>query len=140
MYAEAVGRKIDVSNEMSWGSGKDMDCTEGEAAKIDGSWVSSVLGAHRDSRIEGLGDTRGLTGSGDGVRVLGVDSVTDDSSDVVGSVSGERMGEGPGKGGGTDLTGETGNSEDTTERLATDLGSGIFLVHRNAILRGPVGK
>ena len=102
--------------------------------------MSFVSGAHRDSRIEGLGDTRGLTGSGDGVRVLGVDSVTDDSSDVVGSVSGERMGEGPGKGGGTDLTGETGNSEDTTERLATDLGSGIFLVHRNAILRGPVGK
>jgi hypothetical protein len=53
--------------------------------------------------------------------------VTDDSSDVVGSVSGERMGEGPGKGGGTDLTGETGNSEDTTERLATDSGSGISL-------------
>jgi hypothetical protein len=59
--------------------------------------------------------------------VLGVDSVTDDSSDVVGSVSGERMGEGPGKGGGTDLTEVTGNSEDTTERLATDSGSGILL-------------
>jgi hypothetical protein len=37
------------------------------------------------------------------------------------------MGEGPGKGGGTDLTGKTGNSEDTTERLATDSGSGISL-------------
>ena len=31
-YAEAVGHKINVSNEISWGSGKDMDCTEGEAA------------------------------------------------------------------------------------------------------------
>jgi hypothetical protein len=104
--------------------------------------VSSVSGAHRDSRIEGLGGARGLAGSGDGVRVLGVDLVTDDSSDVIGSVSGERMGEGPGKGGGTvtDLTGETGNSEDTTERLATDSGNGIFLVHTNTILRGPVGK
>jgi hypothetical protein len=55
------------------------------------------------------------------VRVLGVDSVTDVSSDVVGSVSSERMGEGPGKGG-TDLTEETGNSKDTTERLAMDSG------------------
>jgi len=82
--------------------------------------VSSVSGAQRDSRIEGLGGARGL------VRVLGVDSVTDDSSDVVGSVSGERMGEGPGKGG-TDLTEVTGNSEDTTDRLATDSGSGILL-------------
>jgi len=53
--------------------------------------------------------------------VLRVDSVTDDSSDVVGSVSGERMGEGPGKGGGTELTGETG-------RLATDSGSGILAI------------
>jgi hypothetical protein len=38
VFAEMVGRKIDVSNEMSWGSGKDMDCshcTEGEAARID---------------------------------------------------------------------------------------------------------
>jgi hypothetical protein len=30
-----MGCKIDVSNEMSWGSGKDMDSTEGEAARID---------------------------------------------------------------------------------------------------------
>jgi hypothetical protein len=55
------------------------------------------------------------------VRVLGVDSVTDVSSDIIGSVSGERMGEHPGKGG-TELTEETGNSEDTTERLAMDSG------------------
>jgi hypothetical protein len=55
--------------------------------------------------------------------VLGVDSVTD-----VSSVSGERMGEGPASGkGGTDLTKETGNSKDTTERLAMDSGSGILL-------------
>jgi hypothetical protein len=101
--------------------------------------VSSVSGApgHRDSRIEGLGGARGLAGSDDGVRVLGVDSVMDDSSDIVGSVFGKRMGEGPAKGGGTDLTGETGSLEDTTERLATDSGSGIFLVHMNTILRGP---
>jgi len=59
--------------------------------------------------------------------VLAVDSVTDDSNDVVGSVTGEGMGEGLGKDGGTDLTGETGNSEDRTEGLATDAGSRIFL-------------
>ena len=59
--------------------------------------------------------------------MLGVDSATDDSSDVVGSTSGERMGEGPGNGGGTDLTVETGNSENTAERFATDSGSGILL-------------
>jgi hypothetical protein len=35
VYAEAVGCKIDVSDKISWGSGKDMDCTEGEAARID---------------------------------------------------------------------------------------------------------
>jgi hypothetical protein len=52
--------------------------------------MSSVSGApgHRDSRIEGLGGARGLAGSGDGVRVLGVDSGTDDSSDIVGSIFG----------------------------------------------------
>ena len=41
--------------------------------------------------------------------------MTDDSRDVVGSVSGERMGDGPDKGGGIDLTEETDNSEDATE-------------------------
>ena len=86
--------------------------------------MSSVSGAHRDSRIEGLGGARGLAGD-DGVRLLGVDSVTEVSSDVVGSVSGERMGEGPGKGVGMDPTEVTDTSEDTTERLATDSGSGI---------------
>jgi hypothetical protein len=38
------------------------------------------------------------------------------------------MREGPGKGGGTDLTEVTGNLEDMTERLAMDSGSGILLV------------
>jgi hypothetical protein len=33
-YLAASGRK-GVSNEMSWVSGKDMDCTKGEAARID---------------------------------------------------------------------------------------------------------
>ena len=56
--------------------------------------MSSVSGAHRDSRIEGLEGTRG-------VMVLGVDSVTDVV--VVGSVSGGPMGEGPGKDGAIDL-------------------------------------
>jgi hypothetical protein len=37
------------------------------------------------------------------------------------------MRKGPGKGGGTDLTEVAGNSEDATERLATDSGSGIRL-------------
>jgi hypothetical protein len=35
--------------------------------------VSSVSGAHTDSRIERLGGARGLAGSGDGVRVLEVE-------------------------------------------------------------------
>ena len=69
-----------------------------------------------DSRIEGLGGARG-------VRALGVDSVADDSSDVVGSVPSERMEKGPGK------AEETDDSEDTTERLATDSGSGIPLMN-----------
>ena len=85
--------------------------------------MSSVSGAHIDDLIE---SARGLGGRGGGVRELGVDSVTDDSSVVVvGSVSGERMGEGSGKGGGTGLTEGTGNSDGTTEGLATDSGSEI---------------
>jgi hypothetical protein len=43
----------------------------------------------------------------------------------ISSVSGERMGEGPGKGGGADLTKVAGNSEDIAERFATDSESGI---------------
>ena len=56
-----------------------------------------------------------------GIRLLGVDSVTDISGNVVGRVSGERMSEEPGKGGGTDLTEVTGNSENmmATRCLAT---------------------
>jgi hypothetical protein len=78
-----------------------------------------LWGGVKDEWIEGLGGAR--------VRELGVNSVTDDSSDVVGSVSSKQMGEGPGKGGRTDFTEVTDNSEDTTERLATDSGSGILL-------------
>ena len=53
--------------------------------------------------------------------------MTEVSSDVIGSVSGKRMGEGPGKRGGTDLTEVTDDSEDTTEGPATDLGSGMHM-------------
>lgn len=86
--------------------------------------MSSVSGAHKDSRIEGLG---GL--ARDGVRLLGVDSVTDDSNDVVGSDSGGPMDEGPGRDERTDLgglAGETGSSGATTEGLDTDSGSSMF--------------
>jgi hypothetical protein len=62
--------------------------------------------------------------------VLGVDSVTHD--DVVGSVSGALIGEGPGNGGGED----TGNPGGTTEGLATDSGRWIFL----AILVGDTDR
>jgi hypothetical protein len=37
VYAEAVGHKKNVSNKMSGPSGKAMDCTEGEARRIDDS-------------------------------------------------------------------------------------------------------
>ena len=62
MYAEAVDHKIDVSNEISCDSGKDMDCTEGKPLELMAMEV-----------------------------------------------------------------GETGDLEDTTERLATDSGRGIHL-------------
>jgi len=66
--------------------------------------VSSVSSAHRDSRIEGLDGARGgLAERRDGVMVLGVDSVT--VVVIVGNDSGGPMGEGPGKGGGTNLIG-----------------------------------
>lgn len=88
--------------------------------------------------LVGLEGTRGvLAVRRDGVIELGVDSVTDDSSDVVGSESGGPMGEGPGKGSGTELIEVTegtgrrgvtagrseGNSVDKTEGLNTDPGS-----------------
>jgi hypothetical protein len=37
LCVEAVGCRKEESNEMSGPSGKAMDCTEGEARKIDGS-------------------------------------------------------------------------------------------------------
>ena len=89
--------------------------------------MSSVSGAHRDIRIEGLGGARGPAGCVGGVRALGVNSVTDVSSDIVSGVSGEQMGEGPGKRGGKDLAEVTGDSEEMTERPATDSGSGTRL-------------
>jgi hypothetical protein len=60
-----------------------------------------LWGGVKDEWIEGLGGAQ--------VRELGVNSVTDDSSDVVSSVSSKQMGEGPGKGGGTDFTEVTDN-------------------------------
>ena len=77
--------------------------------------MSSVSGAHRDSRIEGLDGG----GRPERVMVLGVDSVTDDSNDVDGSVSGRPIGEGPGRYGGTGLMGlvaETGGSGTSADR------------------------
>lgn len=73
--------------------------------------------------------------------VLGVDSVTDDNNDVVGSDPGWPMGEGPGKDGGIELmdlvedTGRSGSavglSDDNSlarrEGLEKDSGSGMFL-------------
>jgi hypothetical protein len=129
-----VGHKIDVSNEMSWGSGKGMrrDRTKGKPLELM-IRRCHLLRVPTDSRIEGLGGARRLAGWGDGVRVLGVDSVTDDSSDVVGSVSGERMGkvlvrvlDGSYK---RLVIGNSDNTlKDTTERLATGPESGIHLV------------
>jgi hypothetical protein len=78
--------------------------------------VSSVSGAHRDSRIEGLEGTRGR-----------LDSVTDD---VVGGSS-EGIGEGPGKYSGTGLmdraagTGGIGTSADRSNGNSTDEGEGL---------------
>jgi hypothetical protein len=70
LYAEAVGRKKEVLNEMTGPSGKAIDCTEGEARRIDDSYVSSVSGAHRDSRIEGLEGARELAVRRERARVL----------------------------------------------------------------------
>jgi hypothetical protein len=89
--------------------------------------VSSVSGAHKDSRIEGL------EGTGGGVMVLGVDSVTD--TVIIGSVSGGPMGKGPGKDGAKDLidlAADRGRSErnsvERREGLDTeDSGRGTFL-------------
>ena len=74
--------------------------------------MSSVSGAHRDSGIVGLEDGE----RPEGVMVLGVDPVTDDSNVDVG---GEPIGEGPGRYGGTGLIGlaaETGGSGTSADR------------------------
>ena len=69
--------------------------------------MSSVSGAHRDSRIEGLDGTRGGLGVRcDSVMVLGVDSVIVVVVTVVDNVTGI-MGEGLGKGGETNVIGLT---------------------------------
>jgi hypothetical protein len=108
---------------MSGPSGNAMDCTEGEARRMDDSYVSSVSGAHRDSRIEVL---VGLAVRREGVRVLGVDSVIKD--EVVGSVSGGPMGEeGPGKGGTTDPADLGAETRDPEGTLNTDSGSWVSL-------------
>ena len=124
-----MGRKKEVSNEMSGPSGKAIDCTEGEARRIDDSYVSSVSGAHRDSRIEGLEGARELAVRREVVRVVGVDSVIEGNNDVVGSESGGPMGEGPGKGGTADLTklAEVTGDEGAGEGLNTDAGRGTSL-------------
>jgi hypothetical protein len=61
------------------------------------------------------------------MRVLG--AVTEDSNDVVSSVSGERMGDRPGKGGTTDLLGlaEITGDEGVGEGLNMDAGSSVSL-------------
>ena len=120
--------------------------------------MSSVSGAHRDSRIEGLdGTPGGLAERRDGVMVLGVDSVT--VVVIVGNDSGGPMGEGPGKGGGTNLIGlaEDGgrcgtvagrserNSIDRREGLDTeDSGSAtslaIIVVETDGVLSMSVGE
>ena len=67
-----MGRKNEVSNDVSRGSGIAIDCAEGDARNTDESYDLSVSGAHNDSGIEGL----------DGVIDLGSDEET-----VVGTVS-----------------------------------------------------
>ena len=78
--------------------------------------MSSVSGAHRDSRIDGL------EGTGGAVMVLGVDSVTDVV--VVGSVSGGPMGEGPGKDGAIDLI-DLAADGGRSERNSTETREGL---------------
>ena len=88
--------------------------------------MSSVSGAHRDSRIEGLEGARELVVQREGVRVLGVESVIEGNNDVVGSDSGAPMDEGPGKGGTADLAESTGD-EGAGEGLNMDAGRGMSL-------------
>jgi len=85
--------------------------------------VSSVSVAHRDSGIEGLRGTRGGLAR-DGVMVVGVDSVIDDSSDVVGSDSIGPMGEGAGRDKGMDLMDLTDSAEESGGTGTTTGGSG----------------
>lgn len=120
---------------------------------MDDSYVSSVSGAQRDSRIDGLDGTRGLAERRDGVMELGVDSVTVDNNVVVGRVSGRPMDEGPGKDGGIELrdlvedTGRRGrtaglsdgNSLPMREGLDTDPGSGMSLALTLVALEVVVG-
>ena len=79
---------------------------------MDDSYVSFVSGAYRNARIEGLVE---LAARREGVRVLGVDLVTED--ETAGSVSGGPMDEeGPGKGGTTgptDIAVETSGPDGT---------------------------
>jgi hypothetical protein len=52
--ADALGRRKDVSKDMSGPSGNATDCTDGEAARMEDSYDSSLSEAHIEPWIEGV--------------------------------------------------------------------------------------
>lgn len=103
-----VGRKIDVSNEVSKPSGMAILGAVGEARKIEESYERSVSAAHSDSGIDGLerlgcSTVEGTVSEDGSLELVGV---TDDSVGLeivegvlgrLGGCSEEARGEGPGK-------------------------------------------
>lgn len=138
---DALGLSTVVSNEMSGPSGMATDSMDGEARSTEDSYVSSVSGAHSDSRTDGLWIDIGRL---DGVVGAGVTSstrvgVTDDSVTILGVLSNGVVGTGTvsvvdhsvvGPNVESESSGMKGLSEtlETSEKLSArsvDTGSGI---------------
>lgn len=101
----ALGRRPDVSKDVSGTSGTAIERIDGEARSIDDSYDRSVSSPHEDPSKEGL-DTDGLCKDEGTVKLISLDEgVTEDSVGVetdssgvsVRSGSGDGMEEGPGR-------------------------------------------
>ena len=144
VYGDPLGRRNDVSKDVSAPSGSASDCTDGDARKSDDSYDSSVSTPHRDSGIPGLDGVGGCSivdgtvgvSRSVGVGVIddsvGVDTVETEGNDPRGdSVVG--IGEGPG----IDTSGDS-SSDGTGEgdRIGSSTGDGASSDTDNGVTEG----
>lgn len=117
-YTEPLGRKNDVSKEVSRPSGSANDCTEGDARNSEDSYDSSDSAPQIDSGIAGLEGVGGCSTVDGTVGVTKLDgvgetdvSVGDETVDTEGKVSGRDSEGGIGEGPGIDSAEESSTSD-----------------------------